>query len=146
MRPLPLAAIVSLLLAAPIVADDLLPPATPVEQAIDHYTDAKLTDAGVTPAAQADDAPLIRRLTLALVGRIPTGAETAEFIASKDPARRAKLVDRLMASGGFVRHQATMFDAMLMDGTRGSIREYLLIAMAENRPWDRVFRDLLMPT
>src|SRR6516162_6884601 len=82
---------------------------------------------------------------LDLVGRIPTVAETNEFVASKDPAKRVKLVDRLMASGGFVRHQATMFDAMLMEGTKGSIREYLVIAMQENRSWDRIFRELLMP-
>ena len=145
MRRLLSAASVALLIVVPMRAADLLPPGTPIEQAIDHCIDAKLSKEGISPAAQADDATLIRRLTLDLVGRIPTVAETNEFVASKDPAKRVKLVDRLMASGGFVRHQATMFDAMLMEGTKGSIREYLVIAMQENRSWDRIFRELLMP-
>src|SRR5258708_34910782 len=120
---LSVAAPAALLLPAPGFADDLLPAATPIESAIDHYIDAKLTAVGVTPAAPADDAALVRRLTLDLVGRIPTAAETEEFVSSKSPSKRALLVDRLMASSSFVRHQATMFDAMLMEGTRGRIRD-----------------------
>src|SRR5438034_6577877 len=136
---------VALLLSAPAFADDLLPAATPIETAIDHYIDAKLTAAGVTPASPADDAALVRRLTLDLVGRIPTTAETEEFVSSKSPSKRALLVDRLMASSGFIRHQAAMFDAMLMEGTKGSIRDYLTAALAENKSWDKIFSDLLMP-
>src|SRR5205823_14599810 len=99
----------------------------------------------ITPAAQADDATLVRRLTLDLVGRIPTAAETRDFVESKDPAKRAKLVDRLMTSGGFVRHQANEFDAMLMLGTGASVRPHLLTAFEEKKPWDRIFRELMLP-
>src|SRR4051794_844407 len=56
-------------------ADDLLPADRPIEQAIDHYLDTALKEAGVKPASQADDATLLRRLTLDLNGRIPTTAE-----------------------------------------------------------------------
>src|SRR5206468_2871432 len=91
-----------------------------------------------------DDASLIRRLTLDLVGRIPTVAETRAFVASSEPDKRVKLVERLMASPGFVRHQATEFDTLLMAGTAGSIRTYLLRAFADNRPWDRIFREVLL--
>jgi Protein of unknown function (DUF1549)/Protein of unknown function (DUF1553) len=127
-------------------AAELLPATKPVEETIDHYIDAKLSTEGITPAAQADDATLIRRLTLDLTGRIPTPVETREFVESNDPAKRAKLVDRLMASPGFVRQQATEFDVMLMQGTNGSIRPYLQTAFAENRKWDAIFRDLLLPS
>jgi hypothetical protein len=144
LRPI-LIATVAFLLTVPAFADDLLPPATPIPDAIDHYIDAKLTEAKVTPAPQADDAALIRRLTLDLAGRIPTTAETEEFVSSQSPSKRSLLVDRLMASSGFIRHQSTMFDAMLMEGTKGSIREYLLAAMADNKSWDKIFSDLLMP-
>ena len=52
-----------------------------------------------------------------------------------------------MASPAFVRHQANEFDVMLMEGTdRGaSVRGYLTQAFTENRPWDRIFRDLILP-
>ena len=50
-----------------------------------------------------------------------------------------------MASPGFVRHQATELDTMLMAGSKGSLRDYLVQAVGENRPWDRIFRELMLP-
>ena len=51
-----------------------------------------------------------------------------------------------MASPGFVRHQATELDTMLMAGdARASLRDYLVQAVGENRPWDRIFRELMLP-
>src|SRR5262249_5840672 len=126
----------------PAAAEELLPPGPPVEEAVDHYLDAALQQDGVKPAPQADDANLLRRLMLDLVGRIPTAAETKTYLESTDPAKRVLLVDRLLASPGFVRHQATEFDTMLMNGTRGSVREYLLKALQDNRPWDRIYREV----
>lgn len=119
-----------------------------VEQVIDREVDAALTAAGVEPALPADDATLMRRLTLDLVGRIPTLGEVERYVGSTSPAKRAELVDRLMASPGYSRHQAAQFEAMLNpDGERrgGGLREYLVGAVADNRGWDRVFRDLLLP-
>src|SRR5581483_357266 len=105
--------------------------------------DATLESEHVRPAAQADDATIVRRLTLDLDGRIPTDAEVRAFVGSTDPEKRAKLVERLMSGPGFVRHQADTFDAMLMAGTRGELREFLVRAFGENRSWDEVFRELL---
>ncbi len=125
-------------------AADLLPPDRPIEEVVDHYLDVRLAQEGLRAAPTADDAALIRRLTLDLNGRIPTVAETALYVESTEPEKRARLVDRLMTSPGFVRHQADGFEAMLMAGTRGELRAYLGLAFAENRPWDAVFRDLLL--
>jgi hypothetical protein len=127
-------------------AGELLPASKPIEEAIDHYIDARLSADGIAPAGQADDATLIRRLTLDLCGRIPTVAETRDYVESNDPAKRVKLVERLIASPSFVRQQATEFDVMLMQGAGGSIRPYLQTALSENRSWDRIFRDLMLPT
>ena len=62
----------------------------PIEQVIDKSIDAAIAAAGVTPASQADDATLIRRLTLDLVGRIPTDGEVDAFTRSTDPDKRAQ--------------------------------------------------------
>src|SRR3954447_9815389 len=116
---------------------DLLPPDRPVPDVIDHYVDARLKAAGVNPAPPADDYTLVRRLTLDLVGRIPTPAESKAYVESADAQKREKLVDRLMASPAFVRHQANQFEAMLAGpagrGSSGGLREYLLKAVGENR-------------
>ncbi|HTU20467.1 MAG TPA: DUF1549 domain-containing protein [Gemmataceae bacterium] len=126
-------------------ADNLLPPTLPLEQVVDHYVDARLKEEGITPAPPADDATFLRRVTLDLTGRIPTLDETRTFTASTSSNKRVELVERLMNSPGFVRHQATEFDTMLMNGTRGSVRPYLLTALGENRSWDRIYRDLMLP-
>jgi hypothetical protein len=115
-----------------------------VEQMVDQYIDARLQQEGVQPAAQADDANLLRRLTLDLVGRIPTVAETRAYIASTDPDKRVQLVDRLLASPGSIRHEVDELDVVLMAGNRGSLRDYLTRAVGENRPWDEIFRDLVL--
>jgi hypothetical protein len=140
-----ISALLAFVLVHSLRGSELLPASKPIEEAIDHYIDAKLSAEGITPAVQTDDATLIRRLTLDLAGRIPTPAETREFVDSKEPGKRAKLVDRLMASPGFVRQQATEFDVMLMQGTNGSIRAYMQTAIGENRKWDEIFRELLLP-
>src|SRR5262245_38358115 len=115
---LPASAVALLLIAAaPSLADELLPPGKPIEEVVDYYVAARLQQQGVTPAPQADDANLVRRLTLDLAGRIPTATEARGFVAANDPAKRVKLVDRLLASPGFVRHQANEFDVMLMGGS-----------------------------
>ncbi|MBA4065034.1 MAG: hypothetical protein C0501_15235 [Isosphaera sp.] len=144
-----LAAAVSTAVAPASPAADAPAPRPSVPALIDKYLDAAIADAGVTPAGQADDATLVRRLTLDLVGRIPTAAEADAYVASTDPDKRAKLVDRLLASPGFARHQAALFEAMFYpEGNgrgSGAFREYLTAAVRENKPWDKVFREVLTP-
>ena len=129
-------------------AAELPAASAPVEAVIDQLIGAAITDAGVMPAAPADDATIIRRLTLDLVGRIPTTGEVAAYVKSADADKRAKLVDRLIASPGFVRHQAALFEVMLNpEGDRrgGSLREYLTAAMKAEKPWDQMFREMMLP-
>ncbi|CEF49283.1 unnamed protein product [uncultured bacterium] len=143
---LPLAALAALAAgASPLRADDLLPPSHPIEQAIDHYIDLKLQEDNIKPAGPADDATLIRRLTLDLVGRIPTVAESRAYVESTAPDKRVQLVERLLASPGFVRHLATELDAMLMAGQRASVRDYLSKALAAGKSWEQLYRDLMLP-
>jgi hypothetical protein len=128
----------------------LLPADRPVEAAIDHYVGTLLMRDAITPAPRADDAALVRRLTLDLVGRIPTVAEADGYVNSADPDKRAKLVDRLIASPGFARFQAVQFDAMLTgpagpDRRRGGVGDYLAAALKDGKTWDRVFRELMLP-
>ncbi|MBO4648371.1 MAG: DUF1553 domain-containing protein [Lentisphaeria bacterium] len=46
----------------------------------------------------ASDAVFLRRAWLCAVGKIPTRSEVNQFLNDKDPAKRAKLIDRLLAS------------------------------------------------
>ena len=59
---------------APALAAELMPPDRPIEEVVDHYVDAGLVAAGAKAAPEADDATIVRRLTLDLLGRIPTAS------------------------------------------------------------------------
>ncbi len=126
-------------------AAELFPADRPIAEATDHYLDETLRKEGVKPAPIADDATLVRRITLDLAGRIPTAAEARAYVESTDPEKKTRLVDRLMASPGFVRHQVTELDTMLMAGNKGSLREYLKRAVGANLAWDKMFRELMLP-
>src|SRR5262249_2307389 len=55
-------------------------------------------------AGPASDAEFLRRVTLDLTGTVPTAATTRAFLSDPSPAKRAALVDRLLASPEHARH------------------------------------------
>ena len=67
-------------------ADDLLPSDRPIAEVVDHYIDLGLRKHSIKAAARADDATLVRRLTLDLDGRIPTAAESRAYVAIDRPS------------------------------------------------------------
>ena len=52
----------------------------------------------ILPSEICTDAVFLRRVTLDITGLLPTDEEYRAFLADSDPAKRAKLVDRLLAS------------------------------------------------
>src|SRR5262245_48108995 len=134
------------LAALPLVADDLAPPDRPVEDVVDQYIDAGLATAGISAAPAADDANFIRRVTLDLAGRIPATSEVQSYVQSTEPDKKAKLVDRLLASPDFAFHQRNEFDVMLM-AAKGNAewRDWLLKGFDENHPWPQTFREIMLP-
>lgn len=71
-------------------------PAWRSEHFVDRHVLRKLKDLHVTPSPLADDATFLRRVYLDVIGVVPTAAEARAFLADDDPAKRAKLVDRLL--------------------------------------------------
>lgn len=138
-----LAALVSLFQFAVVRADDLQPAGKPIAEVIDHYLAAGFQEAKIQPARQAAETTVLRRSMLDLVGRIPASIEVREYLTSKDPQKRTKLVERLIKSDEYVEHQSYVFDNFIANGN-GGIRNYLKTAIQENRTWDRVFRDILI--
>jgi len=126
------------------LADELLAPERPVEEAIDHYIDARLQAEGISAAAPAPDAKLLRRTLLDLVGRIPTATEAQAYAANPDAAKRLQLVEQQLGSPSFVRFQAERFNQLLMAGSNSNLRDYLQAAFQENRPWNQMFREMML--
>jgi hypothetical protein len=69
-----------------------------VRNPIDAFVLARLESEKTSPSPEADRVTLIRRLTLDLLGLIPTPAEVDAFVNDKDPEAYEKLVDRLLSS------------------------------------------------
>lgn len=65
---------------------------------IDAFIQARLTQEGRRPAAEAPRRTLIRRVTLDLTGLPPTPEEVSAFLNDKSPGAYERVVDRLLAS------------------------------------------------
>src|SRR5215204_1474947 len=74
------------------------PDAAELAGLIDRDIDIRLGAEGVRPAEPADDAEFLRRVYIDLHGVIPTAEQVTNFFADTDPAKRARLIDSLLAS------------------------------------------------
>jgi len=123
---------------------DLLPADRSIAEAVDHYVGEKLKSAQIAPAPPASEATLVRRATLDLAGRIPSPDEVQAYLAASSARKKEELVDRLMNSPAFVRHQVNELEWTLMEGQGKGFREYLTRALQENRGWHQVFRETML--
>lgn len=116
-------------------------------QSIDEVLQADWSAAGITPAAVVDDRTFLRRVSLDLIGRIPTVAETNEFLGNASADKRTALVDRLLATDEAARNFREIWDALLL-GRRNGRREdkrrdngwftFLEASFKNGRPWNEV--------
>lgn len=71
------------------------------QAAIDRFILARLDANNIAPSPPADRYKLIRRLSLDLLGLLPSTAEADVFVAETAPDAHERLVDRLLASPHF---------------------------------------------
>jgi len=115
---------------------------------VDEHIFGGMQRDGIPSAPLADDYELVRRMTLDLTGRIPTAQEVRDFAADKDPAKRDKLVERLLDSEAFVEKWAYFFmDVFRANGKMGRGQNLFHYWMKENlrvdRPYDDAARDII---
>lgn len=121
----------------------------PLRELIDEQISAGWTANNIQPAELADDAEFLRRVTLDLTGSVPTAQAAKTFLDDPSPTKRETMIDSLLASSGYARHMASVFDVMLLERQYGNYVtdaewiEYLQTACSENRPWDKMARELV---
>ena len=76
-------------------------PETPTNNYIDKLVFAKLKDLQIPPSPLSSDEHFLRRITLDLSGKLPTPEEYKNFVNSKDPKKRNKVVDQLLSRDTF---------------------------------------------
>jgi hypothetical protein len=120
---------------------------------IDEHVLRKLRELRLPPSGQCSDAEFIRRAYLDAAGILPTPEELDKFLADKSPDKRARLIDALLERPEFVDYWAYRWCDVMLVSTRKlpqpamwafyrSIRQ----AVADNTPWDRFARDILLST
>jgi len=128
----------------------------PVVRKVNQHLDTFWSSNGITSAPVADDAEFFRRLSLDLVGRIPTASEARAFIESKDPDKRTKKIEELLARPGYLNHFATVLRQTWVPQT-GDNRQIQFAApqfegwirarLRDNVPMDKIVREMLtVPT
>jgi hypothetical protein len=123
----------------------------PARSFVDEHVFRKLVALGIPPSRLADDATFIRRVTLDISGRLPAVDESRRFLADADPAKRDRLIDRLLESADHADHFAQKWGALLrnkrtnQNQARGSFafHGWIRESIHRNRPYDRFARDII---
>ncbi len=127
-------------------------PLTPLQPGeIDALVLKELRADKIEPAPLTTDEEFIRRATLDLTGQLPLPADVTEFVAASDPAKRAKLVDRLLETDEFARHWARYWRDVIaarVSDRRGlllsrSFEDWLTSEFKANAHWDKVAREII---
>ena len=135
-----------------------LPPApevldvTALAARLDQWIAAGLKSAQVEPAPLGDDATFQRRLYLDLIGRIPSVAEVREFLDDSRPDKRARLIQELMASPGFVNHFASVWRSWLLPENGNTQVEQIAPAfeawlhgkLKAGTSYDKIVREIIL--
>ncbi len=125
-------------------------PNVPRANFIDDAVFKKLHDFHILPSALASDGAFLRRVCLDLTGVLPPPGRTREFLASKDPQKREKVVDALLGSPEFVDYWTFRFSdifrvAIFANGLTPKWSqeywEWIRDAIERNRPYDEVARE-----
>jgi hypothetical protein len=121
----------------------------PLHVQIDRLIAFESPEAEKFAAPVASDEEFLRRITFDLTGTIPTVADARAFLADADGAKRAKLIDKLLASPEYARHMQRVFDVMLMrrlpakNVPAAEWEKFLRESFSQNKPWHETVRAIL---
>jgi hypothetical protein len=133
-------------------------PASPAKDApsltarIDAVLAARWAEAKVRPAPVADDGEFFRRVSLDLIGKIPTAAEARDFLDDPGQGKRLALVERLLDSPAYTTRATEIWRRLLLpeadteDVARafsGSFETWLRKMVIEDAGYDRIVREIL---
>ena len=133
-------------------------PAVESPTAIDRLVVEKLSPMGIVPSAVCTDQEFLRRVTLDLVGTLPSSDEVREFLADSSPAKREQKVDELLQSEAY----STWWAVKLADLTGSNSQSlgstdmnspaslqwnaWLTRRLKDNVGWDRIAAGIILAT
>jgi len=134
-------------------------PEVPECDVIDREVFAKLRALGVAPSRPAADAEFLRRVTLDVIGTLPSPQEIRAFLSDRATDKRSKKIDDLLAHPMHAALWATRFlditgcDVEALEGPddlRGrrsrTWHAWFRRRIAENRPYSEIARGVITAT
>jgi hypothetical protein len=121
---------------------------------VDELVFQKLKALGLPASQVSDDATFLRRASVDIAGRLPTLAESEQFLGDKSADKREKVVNRLLDSTDYADYFANKWSAVLRNKRRLDVEkrstfafhEWIRESLNENKPYDRFVREILTAT
>jgi hypothetical protein len=119
---------------------------------IDELVSAKLKKLRLLPSGQCTDEEFLRRISIDLVGLLPTREEYAAFMGDANPNKREAKIDELIARKEFTDLWVSKWAEWLMLRSDGNRKSYKMIVLyhqwvseqiASNTPLDQMVKQLL---
>lgn len=143
-------AVSNVLIPLPTKPDPALYAKLPRYNFIDGFVWDKLQQLNITPAEQASDSTFLRRVSIDLIGRLPTADESRAFLKDTRSDKRARLIDSLLSRPEYVDHWANKWaDLIRPNPYRVGIKAtmnldaWLREAFRKNQPYDQMVRELI---
>jgi hypothetical protein len=128
-------------------------PGYPANNEIDRFINVSLAARGEELAPLTDDLAFLRRVSLDVIGLIPTPEEIEVFLADPADARRARAIDRLLNDPSWSDHWTSYWQDVLAENPNivnptlnntGPFRWWLYESFSDNKPLDRMVTELVM--
>ncbi|MEM0925071.1 MAG: DUF1549 domain-containing protein, partial [Planctomycetota bacterium] len=117
---------------------------------IDQIVTSQLEKLGQGRRPEIDDFTFCRRVYLDAIGRIPTLDELDLFIEDAEPNKRARLINRLLASKGYQSHWynywADLFRVKYVGDKLhhpGNYSQWIKESLRTNKPYDQMAHELI---
>lgn len=125
-------------------------PDVPANNFIDEKLISKWKDLGLTPSPLCTDDEFLRRLYLDAIGTLPTANEVRKFLDDKDPKKREKAIDTVLARPEYLDWWALKWGDLLrinrtalQEKGMWSFHNWVRGQVRDNAPIDQFVRDIV---
>lgn len=124
-----------------------------VAKQLDTILDRKLAEAKIPVSPVATDAEFLRRASIDITGVIPSASKVRAFLQSKDPEKRAKLIDELLADSDYGDYAAHTWHDLLVKRDSDNNKtiksqdlfvKWLASSFNANKPWNETVKSMLV--
>ncbi|MFL2870010.1 MAG: DUF1549 and DUF1553 domain-containing protein [Pirellulaceae bacterium] len=125
-----------------------------VNNFVDELVFEKLVQLGLPASQISDDATFMRRVTVDVIGRLPTSVEAEAFLTDQGPEKRSKYIDYLLASTDYADYFANKWSAILRNKRRNDndklatfgFFNWIRQSMHSNKSYDQFVAEIITAT